>query len=57
MNHNNKAATNSIIPLYIGYYASIVIGNPLPLLTGELAMIVTSKKIERENDTIIAISS
>ena len=57
LKRNNKAAINSILPLYIGYAASIVIANPLPLLAGASAMSVMSEKMERENENVIAISS
>ena len=46
INSNNKPVINSILTLYVGCAASVVIENQLPLLVGALAMSVMSDKIE-----------
>jgi hypothetical protein len=50
---NDKA----LLPFYLGYAASIVTANPLPMLVGAASIIAKGDKLEEENRNLQSIAS
>lgn len=53
----NRAALKQIVPLYIGYAALLVTGNPLPVLVGMSVTMNVSDKMVKERDNLDAIKA
>jgi len=53
---SNKAAMKNIIPFYVGYAASLVTANPLPMLLGASVTIASDAKKKKERRNHLAIS-
>lgn len=53
----NNGALKQIVPLYIGYAALLVTGNPLPMLVGMSMTMSVSDKMVKERDNLDAIKA
>mmetsp|Transcript_733 Transcript_733/g.1244 ORF Transcript_733/g.1244 Transcript_733/m.1244 type:complete len:270 (-) Transcript_733:186-995(-) len=54
---NNKAALNQVLPFYIGYAATLITANPLPMLAGAAMMNVGVDKMAEENKNVQSIAN
>lgn len=53
---DNKTQLKSNIPFYVGYTATILTANPLPMLVGAAVMIESGDKMSQERQNIESIS-
>mmetsp|Transcript_28060 Transcript_28060/g.41444 ORF Transcript_28060/g.41444 Transcript_28060/m.41444 type:complete len:234 (+) Transcript_28060:59-760(+) len=53
---DNKSQLKSNIPFYLGYTATILTANPLPMLVGAAVMIDSGDKLSQERQNIESIS-
>merc|ERR1712183_469522 len=53
---NSKAALRYVVPFYIGYTASLITANPLPMLIGFGVLNAGNEGIENENKNLTSIA-
>ena len=54
---NNKEALHQILPFYVGYAASLITANPIPMLVGATVMGVRGDKSEKERQNMVSITN
>jgi len=57
MKRNNKAALYQVLPFYVGYAATIVTANPLPMLAGAAMMSAGQDDMYEENKNVQSIAN
>jgi len=57
MARNNKEALHQILPFYVGYAASLITANPIPMLVGATIMGARGDKSEKERQNMVSITN
>lgn len=56
MNRSAKAELRQAVPFYLGYAATIITANPIPMLVGFSVMTSGNEKIEKERENLSSIT-